>query len=151
MTHSEPSPVELVAALLMELDARAAGLWKLEGDVLAQIAFVPGRALPEEVARSFAEATRSVRLDQHSLGIVAAARTREVAVSRAASLPADSASGHWLQLFGASRSVAVPLLGNGGALAGVISVALASNSIDDHLVADRLRSAARNWTTAASS
>jgi hypothetical protein len=132
-----------VAALLTDLGARAAGLWRVDSERLVQVAFVPAPSLPEAVSRAFAEATRSVSLDQSSLGIVKAAVLGEVAVSRASELPADAGSGTWLRQFGAVRSVAVPLRDDLGSIRGVLAVALPDSPLDDNAVADRLRAAAR--------
>jgi hypothetical protein len=141
-------PQELVATVLAELGARAAGLWKVEGDRLAQVVFVAGPELSDEVAAGFADATRSVDLTQTGLGIVSAARTGEAAVSLATARPEHSGSGGWLRRFGASRSVAVPLHGLGGAVVGVLSVALAADQPDSETVAARLRVAGRRWAFA---
>ncbi len=146
MSRSEKSPEERVAALLAEPSARAAGLWRVEGDRLVLVAFAPCPELPEEVARGFAEATRSVPLEQGGLGIVAAARGGETAVSRAHEIAGDSGSGRWLRAFGAARSVAVPLCDADGAVTGVLSVALASDSPDDREVAARVGVVGQGWS-----
>ena len=107
---------------------------------LVQLGFVPGVGLDPEVGRQFAAATATVPLSQTSLGIVAAALTGQPAVSRVAELPADSGSGRWLRAFGASRSVAVPIRGEGGKIQGVFSVALTADStLGDRIVAERIR------------
>ncbi len=123
ITPGEGVPGRL-AALGATLGARASGLWRVEGDRLDQVAFAPAPDLPEEVARGFAAATRSVGLLDISLGIVRAATSGEICVSIAAGLPAGAGSGRWLRAFGAARSVAVPILGEGGRVAFVASVAL---------------------------
>jgi hypothetical protein len=136
---------ESVAALMRDLGARAAGLWRVVGDRLEQVAFVAGPGLPAEVARAFAEATRSVALDREGLGIVRAATGGGPAVSRADALPADSGSGLWLRAFGASRSVAVPVRDRLGDVVAVVSVALPDGPPDDQDVAALLRDAASSW------
>lgn len=146
MSTPEVSPEAIVSAVLTELGARAAGLWKLEGNHLTQVVFIPGAGLTEDVAREFAQATERVSLDQRGLGIVVAATRGEIAVSRASELPENSGSRLWLHRFNASRSVAVPLLGPTGAVVGVISVALATDPRDDLAVAEHLRGAARAWS-----
>ena len=121
---------------------RAAGYWQLDRETerLVQLGFVPGVGFDPEVGRQFAAATATVLLSQTSLGIVTAALTGQPAVSRVAELPADSGSGRWLRAFGASRSVAVPIRGEGGKLQGVFSVALTADStLGDRLVAERIR------------
>ena len=141
-----------VAELCMALGGCAAGYWQLDQDTerLVQLSFVPGAGLDPEIGRQFAAATATVPLSQTNLGIVAAALTGQPAVSRVADLSADSGSGRWLRAFGASRSVAVPIRGEGGKIQGVFSVALAANStLGDRIVAERIRGAfvARNdWT-----
>ena len=66
--------------------------------------------------------------------------------SRTAELPAEAGSGFWLRAFGASRSVAVPLLDARGGVHAVVSVALDESPLDDEAVADRIRSASPEWT-----
>ena len=132
---------EQVAKISAALGARAAGYWQLDQETerLVQLGFVPGVGLDPEVGRQFAAATAAVPLSQTSLGIVAAALTGQPAVSRVAELPADSGSGRWLRAFGASRSVAVPIRGEGGKIQGVFSVALTADStLGDRLVAERI-------------
>jgi hypothetical protein len=131
-----------VTEVCAALGARAAGYWQLDQETerLVQLGFVPGVGLDPEVGRQFAAATAAVPLSQTSLGIVAAALTGQPAVSRVAELPADSGSGRWLRAFGASRSVAVPIRGEGGKIQGVFSVALTADStLGDRLVAERIR------------
>ncbi len=140
-----PTTDDRVAAVLRDLGARAAGVWRVVGDRLEQLAFVAGPGLPAEVARAFAEATRTVPLDREGLGIVRAATAGVPAVSRAADLPDDSGSGLWLRAFGASRSVAVPVCDGRGVVVAVLSVALPDGPPDDQDVADRLRNAAASW------
>jgi hypothetical protein len=126
-------------ALLHDLSARATGLWRVAGDVLLQRGFAAAVDMPGEVARGFAEATRSVALDLVERGIVKAAVQNAVAVSVAAELPPDVGSGYWLRAFGAERSVAVPLTGPDGVVAAVFSVALAADSRTDAEIAAIVR------------
>ncbi len=123
MTLQEVIP-GLLASFVAGLDARAAGAWSVADGRLEQLGFEPGPALPPEVAAGFAAATRSVDAGRLDLGIVRAAATGEVVESVAAGLPSDVGSGYWLRAFGATRSVAVPVLGEGGSVALVASVAL---------------------------
>src|SRR4051794_28585393 len=109
MNSIDVSAPRRTAALLQALNARAAGCWRVAGDRLEQLTFIPGHDLDDTVAREFAQATRSVALSQTELGIVQAVRTGEAVVSRAGELPVDTGSGFWLQRFGATRSVAVPI------------------------------------------
>ncbi len=141
VTDDSPSGMPgRLADLARALSARAAGVWRVEGDRLVQVAFVAGEGLAEEVARAFAEATRSVSRAEGDLGIVRAANLGVVTASRTAELPAESGSGLWLRAFGASRSVAVPLLDARGSVHAIVSVALAESPLDDQAVADRIRS-----------
>ncbi len=134
------SPHDVVAAVCQSLRARAAGYWRADGARLVQVAFVPGEGLDPDVAREFAEATQSVPLSETGLGIVAAATSGEVAVSRAEELPSSSGSGRWLRAFGAARSVAVPLCDDHGDVSGVLSVALPEDlAADDRTVVDEMR------------
>jgi hypothetical protein len=115
---------ERLASLRSRLSARAAGAWWISGDRLEQAAFDAAPDMPIEVADRFAAATRSVELDRVDLGIVRAAMTGRVVVSIVDLLPPDAGSGFWLRAFGAARSVAVPILGPGGDVSAVVSVAL---------------------------
>ena len=144
----EPPPgvPERLADLVRALSARAAGVWRVEGDWLVQVAFVAGDGLAGEVALAFAEATRSVSRAQGDLGIVRAATLGIATASRTAELPAGTGSGFGLRAFGASRSVAVPLLDARGGVHAVVSVALAESPLDDRAVADRIQSGSPDWT-----
>lgn len=147
--ESSPGVPDRLADLARALSARAAGVWRVDGDRLVQVAFVAGDGLAEEVARAFAEATRSVSRAQGDLGIVRAANLGVVTASRTAEIPAETGSGLWLRAFGASRSVAVPLFDASGSVHAVVSVALAESPLDDRAVADRIRSGSPVWTNPA--
>lgn len=114
-----------------QLDARAAGHWRVEGDHLALVEFWAADTLPEDVATGFAGVTRSVSLDRPELGIVGAVADRMPRISVARDLPPDVGSGLWLAKFGADRSIAVPSIRDGKVIA-VGSVAVGP-SIDDGL------------------
>jgi hypothetical protein len=136
----------IMTEICSTLGARAAGYWRLEleSNRLIQVAFVPGAGLDPDVGREFAAATVSVSLSQKDLGIVIAATTGQPAHSRVEELPADAGSGRWLRAFGATRSVAVPVRDQGGAVTGVVSVALiAEQPLDDRELVDRLTQKAR--------
>ena len=139
------TPRDRVAALLSSLNARAAGLWLVEGERLAQVAFVPCAELADEAARGFAEATLSVPLAQPDLGIVRAVLSGDVAVSRTSEFSEATGSGRWLRAFDAERSVAVPLRDEDGTVRGVFSVAMPGVTPDDGTVADQIRAAAEGW------
>lgn len=137
------SATTVVEDLLRALGARAAGLWTVHGESLVQAAFAACPEMPADVARTFAESTRNVPLLDQSLGIVAAAMTGDVRVSRVAELAAETGSGRWLRAFGAERSVAVPLRGARGAVVAVLSVALGRGAASDASVAEHVRAAGR--------
>lgn len=145
MCNAGASAEELLAGLRARVEARAAGWWRVAGDRLEQVAFLTAEDMPAEVTREFARATRSVHIEQASLGIVGAARTGQVTVSRVDELPADSGSGHWLRRFAAARSVAVPVRDRSGALVRVVSVALVGSSADDALIARIISDEASCW------
>jgi hypothetical protein len=139
-----PDPADAAAcveSLRRALGARAAGLWRLDEDrrELVQVAFAPGPELSDEVAAGFAQATRSVGLEQGNLGIVVAVTTGRFASSWAETLPAEVGSGRWLRAFGAVRSVAVPLADVTGRVVSVLSVALPSPEPVDEDVAESVR------------
>ncbi len=110
-------------ALRDRLDARAAGVWQVEGDRLALVAFDGADDLAPGAGDGFARAAASVPLDRPDFSIVAAVRTGRINDWHAADLPADAGSGYWLRAFPAARSVAVPIFGPGGVAVGVVSVA----------------------------
>jgi len=111
--------------LLDRLDARATGIWRVEGGVLVQTGFSAADDMPKEVADGFALATLRIPLDRVELGVVKAIVQRKVEVSVAEELPDGVGSGYWLRAFAAGRSVAVPLLDEFGSKPAVFSVALA--------------------------
>jgi hypothetical protein len=127
---------EVVKTLLRDLNARAVGLWHVEGHSLVLDVFHPAEDLPADVASGFAQATESVSLDLLDLGIVRAALHLQVTVSKAADLPPHTGSGYWLRAFSADRSIAVPLENPRK----VLSVAVPNScSLDDESVAHTVR------------
>ena len=112
-------------ALLVATDARATGLWRISADRLEQVGFRAVESMPREVARDFAEATRSVPLDQTGLGIVKAIVTGAPAVARLAATGDLGASAGWLARFEASSSLAVPVRSQRG-IAGVLAISTAA-------------------------
>jgi hypothetical protein len=130
------SAFEAAFALRRELNARATGLWHVEGDALVLDVFAPAEDMPADVAKGFSQATQRVPLSLRDLGVVRAALERQVVVSRAAELPPEVGSGYWLRAFGAERSVAVPL--NEGR--SVFSAAVPhSCRLDDESIAQTVR------------
>jgi hypothetical protein len=143
-----PALAELLrrlAALRARLEARAAGVWQFRGQHLESLAFDAAPDMATEVASGFAAATALVPLDRRELGVIAAVFERRVVVSVAAELPADIGSGYWLRAFGASRSVAVPIVDPNGSVKGVVSVALAAWGPSDDEVATLIRAEAADW------
>lgn len=126
-------------ALLNDLNARATGFWRVEGEALRLVAFRAAADMPADVRDGFAEATRGVPLDRVELSIARAASEGVPVVSRVVELPPDAGSGHWLRAFVAARSVAVPVHGGGAVLS--IALPLTCDATDAE-VADRLRTAA---------
>ena len=133
---------ERLSDLCTEFGACAAGYWTLEASPgrLAQVAFAGGAGLDPTVGAAFATATLQVPLDQPDLGIVWAATSGRTTVSESASLAPDSGSGHWLRAFGASRSVAVPIRDDAGAVRAVCSVAVREGRAgDERSIVQRIR------------
>jgi hypothetical protein len=104
--------------------ARATGCWRFEPGRLRLEAFLACPEMKPEVATGFPVATADVPVTDTGLGIVLAARTREVTEYRAIDLPPDSGSGFWLRGFEADRSIAVPQLDDAGNLVRILSVAV---------------------------
>ncbi|MEI7922094.1 MAG: hypothetical protein WCJ40_09315 [Planctomycetota bacterium] len=105
-------------------NARATGIWMHENDVLHLELFLPSRQIQECIAGGFAEATAKVPVTDTGLGIVLAARARQITEYRAVDLPPESGSGYWLRAFRADRSVAVPFFDKNGDLKRILSVAV---------------------------
>jgi hypothetical protein len=145
MSEDPSPPSAQLEALRAALGARAAGWWRVTDDRLNLVAFAPAPDLPAEVAHGFAEAARSVPITPSRLGIVRAALDGSPVVSRAAELPPEEGSGLWLRRFGAGRSVAVPVRDRSGAVAWVVSVALADTPPPDDAVDRSVADAAATW------
>ena len=123
-----------LAELGRTIEARAAGFWHAKGNHLNLVEFWSADDLAEDVAREFAEATRSVPLDRTDLGIVVAATNLRPWISIAKDLPPGVGSSLWLGRFGADRSIAVPLVNEGNAL-GVAAVAVRGGIDDAYVIA----------------
>jgi hypothetical protein len=134
-----------LAALRARFEERAAGIWLVREQSLEALAFEAAPDMPTEVAAGFAAATSSVSLDRRELGVVAAVLERRMVVSVAAELPADIGSGYWLRAFGASRSVAVPIINTNDSVEAIVSVALAAGGPSDIEVATMIRVEAADW------
>lgn len=105
--------------------ARATGSWRFADGRLLLEAFMAWPEMRPEVVEGFPLATADVPVTDTGLGIVRAARTKEVTEYRAEDLPAESGSGYWLRAFPADRSIAVPQLDASGDLVRILSVAVA--------------------------
>lgn len=121
----EPSQAFLAVAYVHDrAGARATGCWRYEAGRLKLEAFVACPEMKAEVAKGFPIATADVPVTDTGLGIVLAARTREVTEYRAIDLPPEAGSGFWLRGFEADRSIAVPQLDDSGHLIRILSVAI---------------------------
>ena len=115
----------VMSALLSATGARAVGWWRRIGEELEQISFQAIADMPEEVRLGFMAATGRVAMSRVELGCVRAAAelcpvvAREDAVQRGL-----TGSASWLTRFGASQSLALPILRDGVAV-GVLAVATA--------------------------
>lgn len=113
-----------VAYVHQHAGARATGCWRFEAGRLLLEAFLACPEMKPEVAQGFPVATADVPVTDTGLGIVLAARTREVTQYRAIDLPPESGSGFWLRGFEADRSIAVPQLDESQNLIRILSVAI---------------------------
>ena len=134
-------------ALRARFNARAAGWWRVAADSreLKLVAFAAAADMPVEVSSGFAETTRSVSLQAVELGIVKAAISKAVSVSRLSEISPESGSGLWLRRFEAVRSVAVPIRDDRGNTRDVVSLALAELSPDDESVSRVILETASSW------
>ena len=139
--------VPLLSRVRSGLDARAAGLWWVEGESLLQLAFDAALDMPCDVAADFARVTQVVSLLSRPFGIVAAATQGCLAVSIASELAADVGSGFWLRAFKAQRSIAVPLI-EGTRVFAVVAVALAELDRSASAIEETLRAEAMRWFSA---
>lgn len=147
MAHSEPTPNARLDALRARFNARAAGWWRVAADrgQLEQVAFCSDDRMSAEVFDGFAAATRVVPLRATDLGIVRAAITGRVAVSRLSESSAESGSGLWMRKFEATHSVAVPVFDENAAVVRVVSLALGDDGGDDATVSQAILDAATSW------
>jgi hypothetical protein len=129
-----------LTAVLNATDARASGLWRVQGDRLILLGFAAAASLESRVARDFAEATRTVPLDRTGLGIVRAWNEGRPVVTWAHEQPADAGSGRWLRAFNAERSVAVPI-----GREAVLSIALNGGQLNDNALVARLQREGSRW------
>ena len=149
MDENLQSPKSRLEALRTRFHARAAGWWRISADrsQLLQVAFCADATMPADVSASFANATRVVSVEATDLGIVKAAISGLVAVSRLNDLSPDAGSGLWLRRFEAERSVAVPVFDEESEVVGVVSLALGDRH-DDLTVSLAILETAAEWRDA---
>lgn len=109
-----------LSALLSAAEARAAGLWLRSRGELRLLGFCAAPDMPTAVAASFRAATLRVSLDESGLGIVKAAVSASPAVGRVSGTDLAASAG-WLQSFGATQSLALPIA-HEGHVVGVIAI-----------------------------
>lgn len=115
----------VMSALLSATDARAVGWWRRVGEELEQISFQAVADMPDEVRVGFMAATGRVAMSRIELGCVrAAAELRPVVAREDAVQRGLSGSASWLARFGASQSLALPIIRDGFAV-GVLAIATA--------------------------
>lgn len=116
---------EVMSSLLSATGARAVGWWRRIGDELEQLSFLAVADMPQEVQLGFMAATGRVPLSRVDLGCVrAAAELRPVVAREDADQRGLSGSASWLERFGASQSLALPIVRSGNVI-GVIAIATA--------------------------
>ncbi len=113
----------VMSALLSSTGARAVGWWRRVGEELDQLSFQAVADMPEDVRVGFMAATDRVMMSRIELGCVRAAAERQPVVAREdAAQRGLAGSASWLARFGASQSLALPILRDGVAV-GVLAVA----------------------------
>ena len=115
----------VMSALLTATGARAVGWWRRVGDELEQLCFQAVADMPDDVRVGFIAATGRVPMSRLELGCVrAAAELRPVVAREDAAQRGLAGSASWLARFGASQSLALPILDDGRAV-GVLAIATA--------------------------
>lgn len=100
-----------LSQLVLVTQARAAGCWRLEDDFLNLAGFGWADDMPHDVSEEFQFATQHVSIAQCGLGIVKAAVSRQPAIGRRDAVSTGLAgSATWIERFGASSSLAVPIM-----------------------------------------
>lgn len=117
-----------LSKLVIAANGRAAGCWRLEDGFLNLMGFCCAIDMPEEVDQGFRTATQRVSLDQTGLGIVKAAVSKSPAIGRRdANATGLIGSASWIEKFGATTSLAVPIFqANSMNVAGVVAVSTAA-------------------------
>ena len=123
-SHASADRMDAVmSALLSATGARAVGWWRRAGEELEQISFQAVADMPEEVRIGFMAATGRVAMSRIELGCVrAAAELRPVVAREDAAQRGLTGSASWLTRFGASQSLALPIIQDGRAV-GVLAIA----------------------------
>lgn len=115
----------VMSALLSKTGARAVGWWRRVGEKLEQINFQAVADMPEEVRVGFMAATDRVAMSRIELGCVRAAAELQPVVAREDAVQRGlTGSASWLARFGASQSLALPIIRDGHAV-GVLAIATA--------------------------
>ena len=115
----------VMSALLSATGARAVGWWRRVGEELEQLSFQAVADMSDDVRAGFITATGRVAMSRIELGCVrAAAELRPVVAREDAVQRGLTGSASWLARFGASQSLALPILRDGRA-EGVLAIATA--------------------------
>ena len=115
----------VMSSLLSATGARAVGWWRRVGEELELISFQAAADMPDDVRVGFMAATGRVAMSRIELGCVRAAAELQPVVAREdAAQRGLSGSASWLTRFGASQSLALPIIRDGVAV-GVLAVATA--------------------------
>lgn len=122
-SDSNEQPHPLMRELLRMANARAVGWWVRQEDDLVLVSFQAVADMPEDVRIGFAAAMARVGLSRVELGCVrAAAECRPVIAREDAAQRGLGGSASWLERFGTSQSLAIPILQDDQA-AGVLAIA----------------------------
>ena len=124
--HASADRMDAVkSSVLSSTGARAVGWWRRVGEELEQISFQAVADMPEEVRIGFRAATGRVAMSRIELGCVRAASELQPVVAREdAAQRGLTGSASWLTRFGASQSLALPIVQDGLAV-GVLAIATA--------------------------
>ena len=123
MTEANDRVDSVMSALLSATGARAVGWWRRVGDDLEQLSFQAIADMPDDVRVGFITATGRVPMSRIELGCVRAAAELQPVVAREdAAQRGLTGSASWLARFGASQSLALPIVRDGLAI-GVLAIA----------------------------
>ncbi len=111
--------------------ARAAGLGRLEGDLLRQVGVRAVSQMPVEISSAFAATTETVPISETGLGIVKAVLTGAPALARVdAQAEGLTTSANWLARFECSASLAAPTM-NENSVNGVLAISREEEPVQD--------------------